>query len=324
MEGILVSIHCATYNHEKYIADAIESFLMQKTNFKFEILIHDDASTDKTADIIREYEKRYPDLIKPIYQTTNQYSIGQSISKINLERAQGKYIAICEGDDYWTDPYKLQKQVDYMEKHPECSLSIHGGYVVNTSGKRIISKNRPHKGNKIFNTEEIIEGDGGLFVTNSMLYPLKYTKNRPDFLNKAPVGDYPLTIYLSLLGTVYYIDKYMSAYRTGVSNSWTERWYSTINKKIIHYNRIAAMLDEVNQYTSGKFEDVIKRTKYNYQLMLLREQRNFKEVREGESKEYYLSLSYKRRLIILVDQYCPTILKFARSAKRSWHKWAMR
>lgn len=295
MNNILVSIHCATYNHDKYIADAIESFLMQKTNFKFEILIHDDASTDKTADVIREYEKRYPDLIKPIYQTTNQHSIGQSISRINLERAQGKYIAICEGDDYWTDPYKLQKQVDYMEKHPECSLSVHGGYVVNTSDKRIISKNRPHKGSKIFNTEEIIEGDGGLFLTNSMFYPRKYVNNRPEFFNKAPVGDYPLTIYLSLLGTVYYIDDYMSAYRTGVSNSWTERSTSTINKKIEHYNRIATMLDEINQYTSGKFENVIKRTKFN------------------------------NKLKVSVNQYCPVIIsRFAKFAKRSWHNWAMR
>lgn len=324
MGDILVSIHCAAYNHERYIADAIEGFLMQKTNFKFEILIHDDASTDRTPDIIREYEKQHPDLIKPIYQTVNQYSKGQSISKLNLKRAKGKYIALCEGDDYWTDPYKLQKQVDYMEKYPECSLSVHGGYVVNASDKHIISKSRAHKGNKIFHTEEIIERGGALFVTNSMLYPLKYINNRPDFFNKAPVGDYPLAIYLSLLGTVYYMDEYMSAYRTAVSNSWTERNYSTINKKVEHYNKITAMLDEINQYSLGKFEKVINRTKYQNQLHLFLEQRKFKEAKEGGNKQYYLDLGYKKRMIILMDQYFPTILKFARSVKRSWNKWEMR
>lgn len=108
----IVSISCITYNHEDYIRDAIEGFLMQKTTFPVEILIHDDASTDKTADIIREYEKKYPHLIKPIYQTENQYSKGIGVSATyQYPRANGNYITLCEGDDYWTDPYMLQKQV---------------------------------------------------------------------------------------------------------------------------------------------------------------------------------------------------------------------
>ena len=116
----LVSIDCITYNHKQYIRDAIEGFLMQITNFPVEILIHDDASTDGTAEIIREYEKQYPWLIKPVYQTENQYSKHNSfisISKIQYGRALGKYIAFCEGDDYWTDHYKLQKQVDFLESN---------------------------------------------------------------------------------------------------------------------------------------------------------------------------------------------------------------
>lgn len=123
---IIVSICCITYNHEPYIRDAIEGFLMQKTDFPFEILIHDDASTDGTADIIREYEAKYPDIIKPIYQTENQYSKGIKVSQVyQFPRAKGKYIALCEGDDYWTDPYKLQKQVDFLEANKECVLTCH-------------------------------------------------------------------------------------------------------------------------------------------------------------------------------------------------------
>ena len=96
---------------------------MQKTTFPFEYLIHDDASTDDTADIIREYEIRYPDIIKPIYQTENQYSKKiYIVENIQLPIAQGKYIAICEGDDYWTDPLKLQKQVDFLDTHPDYTL----------------------------------------------------------------------------------------------------------------------------------------------------------------------------------------------------------
>ena len=101
-DNITVSICCVTYNHEKYIEQALKSFLEQKVDFKYEILIHDDASTDKTADIIRKYEKLFPDIIKPIYQSVNQYSIGITnvTQRYNFPRAKGKYIAICEGDDY--------------------------------------------------------------------------------------------------------------------------------------------------------------------------------------------------------------------------------
>ena len=119
----LVSISCITYNHEKYIKDAIEGFLMQKTTFPVEILIHDDASTDDTAMIVREYELKYPHLIKPIYQTENQYSKQEGvIGRLQRGRARGKYYAICEGDDYWIDPFKLQKQVEFLEDNPEYSL----------------------------------------------------------------------------------------------------------------------------------------------------------------------------------------------------------
>lgn len=123
---IIVSIICCTYNHELYIRECLDGFMMQQTNFPFEVLIHDDASTDGTADIIREYEAKYPDIIKPIYQTENQYRKKTGILKtFQFPRAQGKYIALCEGDDYWTDPLKLQKQVDFLESHPDYVMCSH-------------------------------------------------------------------------------------------------------------------------------------------------------------------------------------------------------
>ncbi|MFK2352270.1 glycosyltransferase family 2 protein [Bacteroides fragilis] len=108
----LVSICCITYNHVAHISQCLDGFLMQKTTFIFEILIHDDASTDGTADIIRKYVAKYPHLIKPVYQVENQYSKGVKImSTYNYSRARGKYIALCEGDDYWIDPLKLQNRL---------------------------------------------------------------------------------------------------------------------------------------------------------------------------------------------------------------------
>ncbi len=123
---IMVSVCVIAYNHERFIRQCLESIVNQKTTFAFEVVIHDDASPDHTPDIIREFETRYPDKIKVIYQTVNQHNLGVKITTTHvLPLVRGKYFAYCEGDDYFTDEYKLQKQVDYLENHPDiCALSI--------------------------------------------------------------------------------------------------------------------------------------------------------------------------------------------------------
>ncbi len=119
----LVSICCIAYNQEAYLQSCLEGFLAQECTFDFEVLIHDDASTDRSAEIIRTYAARYPEIIKPIFQTENQYRQGVKINAtFNFPRVQGRYVALCEGDDYWSDPKKLQKQVDFLETHPECGM----------------------------------------------------------------------------------------------------------------------------------------------------------------------------------------------------------
>ncbi len=122
----LVSILCTAYNHEQYIRSALESFVSQKTNFAFEVLVNDDASSDGTAAIIREYEEKYPEIIRPFYQVENQFSkgIGYIYENIFYPKARGKYFAFCEGDDYWTDESKLQRQADFLESHPDYSACV--------------------------------------------------------------------------------------------------------------------------------------------------------------------------------------------------------
>ena len=121
---LMVTIHCLVYNHEKYLRQCLDGFVNQKTNFKYKAVVHDDASTDRSAEIIREYSMRYPTIIEPIIETENLYTKGFAKLAAVMDEActKGRYIAFCEGDDYWSDPYKLQKQFDYMENHPECSL----------------------------------------------------------------------------------------------------------------------------------------------------------------------------------------------------------
>ena len=134
MNTPLLSVNVTTYNHSQFIRQCLDGIMMQKTTFPFEVLIHDDASTDGTADIIREYETLYPDIIKPIYQTENRFSRGLSISNLQYSRVKGKYVALCEGDDYWIDPLKLQKQVDFLENNPDYTI-CGGRYWVMEDGK---------------------------------------------------------------------------------------------------------------------------------------------------------------------------------------------
>lgn len=147
---IIVSVCCLAYNHESYIRKCLEGFLIQKTDFPFEILIHDDASTDGTEEIIREYEAKYPNIIKPLYEKENQWQKGRRGSAIfNFPRARGKYIALCEGDDYWTDPYKLQKQVDFLEANEDYGL-VHTDFDIynvqtNFYTKNAIAMQKPKK-----------------------------------------------------------------------------------------------------------------------------------------------------------------------------------
>ena len=131
-EELMVTIHCLVYNHKPYLRQCLDGFVMQKTNFRFEAIVHDDASTDGSTEIIREYAEKYPEIIKPIIETENQYSKHDgSIGRIMEAHTYGKYVAICEGDDYWIDPLKLQKQVDFLNNNLDYSL-------VHTSFKRFI------------------------------------------------------------------------------------------------------------------------------------------------------------------------------------------
>lgn len=126
---VIVSIKCTVYNHERFLRQCLDGFVMQKTDFRFEAIVHDDASTDRSAEIIREYAEKYPDIIKPIYETENQYSKHDgSLSRIMNSHVRGKYVAMCEGDDYWIDPLKLQKQVGFLEQNPEYSMCFHNAY----------------------------------------------------------------------------------------------------------------------------------------------------------------------------------------------------
>lgn len=307
----MVSISCITYNHEDYIAEAIESMLMQQTSFPFEILIHDDASTDKTAKIVKKYETAYPNIIKAIYQKENQYSKGIKVGKFNRNRAKGKYYALCEGDDYYTDRKKIQKQTEFMEDNPEYSLCVHSGSIV-TYEKELIKYVRPSEFDKEYTTQEIINGGGGLFVTNSMLFRKEFYQELAPFQKASPVGDYPLTIRLSLYGKVKYLDENMSAYRYMLKGSWSEKNSIDVEYRKEHARKIINMFNSLNQYTDYKYKEIINEKIKKLQFDLLMVSGKFKEVKAQEYMAFYEKLSFSQKIKARFKFYFPSLFRILR------------
>lgn len=217
----LVSICCLAYNHGNFIKQCLDGFLMQQTNFKFEVLIHDDASTDNTAKIIKGYEKKYSGIFKPIYQSENQYSKGvKPIFKFLFPRAKGKYIALCEGDDYWTDPLKLQKQVDFLEANEEYSLCFTSKSNIDSEGVFINEARYGHQ--KSWGANDVL--DGGFIAPIQTIVSKNLSQEFIEFCNKLPNrtgGDRLYTYFYGLKGKLKYIDDNTANYRVHSGGVWS-------------------------------------------------------------------------------------------------------
>lgn len=231
---VLVTVQTITYNHEPYIRDCLNGIVMQKTNFCFEAIVHDDCSTDHTADIIREYAAKYPDIIKPIYETENQYSKGkdsQMGKKMNA-LTHGKYIALCEGDDYWTDPNKLQMQVDFLESHPEYSMCFHK---VNIK----VEGHRKENESNIFDFLEEKEYTRTEQLKRMRIVPTCSIVIRKEVLSQRPqndkftIGDLVVVATALSYGKIFCFGKIMGTYRL-VDGGWT-----AMSEKKICYSMVS-------------------------------------------------------------------------------------
>lgn len=227
MNDVLVSVCCITYNHEKFIGQAIEGFLIQKTNFPFEIIIHDDASTDSTANIIREYAKK-DSRIRAILRETNIKSTGTAVFPITFEMAKGKYIAMCEGDDYWTDPLKLQKQADFLEMENKYSL-VYSARTVVDRRDNIKREEIPLK--QEYTILDIFNGmtpytQTMMFRNNSFL--ITYFLSNDNIYS----GDRTIAYICAMTGNIYCLSDITAAYRETGTGIWSK--HSSVEKWITH------------------------------------------------------------------------------------------
>lgn len=276
----LISVCCIVYNHAPYIRQALDSVLMQETEYPFEVIVHDDASTDGTTNIIREYVEKYPQIIKPIYEKENQWSRGKKVmQECTFPYAKGDYIAVLECDDYWTDPHKLQKQVAYMEEHPDCSGTFHAA---NWTYNEEFLKNDGHSRHEYDATpKQVIAGGGSYCATASLCFRSKYALDNPPFREFYDLEDYPLQVLLSLKGNLHYFPNTMSCYRFKRAESWTEA-QDLSDKKIQHLQIEIKAWKLLDDYTNHMFSTEIyyQITKDQSDLYAM-EKIPFSEIRES-------------------------------------------
>lgn len=254
-----VSIVCMVYKHEAYLRQCFDGFVMQKTDFPIEILVNDDCSPDGSAKVIREYEKKYPDLFHCIYQEENQYSKGKMAWwEVLFPMAKGEYIAICEGDDYWIDPYKLQKQVDFMEQHPDYVACFHNArvqYDDHVSLFNALDENHDPT------TEDIIKRHW--FIATPTLFFRNVLHDYPEWRGEVLNGDYLLELLLAREGRFYYMDDVMAVYRQdGMGMS------AVLNRnKVDMVDKLIYLLERMKDYYDGEYASTFDESIRNYQAM---------------------------------------------------------
>lgn len=320
----LVSVICLAYNHEKYIRQCLNGFVMQQTTFPFEVLVHDDASTDKTAEIIREYEKKYPDIVKPTYQSENQFSKGVKIDgDILFSKTRGKYIAFCEGDDFWIDPLKLQKQFDALEQHPECHLCVSRVYYVPEQGNYPTKNLRPKENlpSGVISSRRFLERCmlGYPFHTSTYFLVKSdcYEFYKTDIYRKAMVGDEPILLFFGQLASVFYLADIVGCRREFSVGSWTNMTHSSSDMVDSLYENKECYLQSFDLYTGLKYHDLVERTIRALKLHLAAIRKEFKTCVASQNRRYlkYAIPNLRWRMKIYIGAYFPAILKAYDSIK---------
>lgn len=319
MDDIVVSVLLMTYNKKKYIKEAIDSILSQKTDFKYELIIRDDASTDGTDLIIKEYQKKYPDIIKPIFMKKNNFNKNTRLIKETLGYSKGKYIAFMDGDDYWIDDNKLQKQVNYMEEHLDCVALCTNYKVYNDVTKRFKKKKSKEKD---YSVDEIISGDGGMFSSASIMARRSATKPSGDFYYVSPFEDYVSMINIALQGKVHLLKDYTSVYRINATESWHDKIskYDPIEFHKYMYDEMSKLFIAFNKDTNNKYKQATDYVLLKREFMIYVFDRNYKKIKDKKFKKLYETGSLSTRFLFFFKIHFCEVYMLLRILKRKINK----
>lgn len=310
-DDIVVSVWVIVYNHAKYIRKALDSILSQNTNFRYEIIVHDDASTDGTTDIIKEYWKKYPQIIIPIIQSKNIYKSKIDINKeFFIPRSRGKYVSILEGDDYWTDTNKLQKQVDFLERHTEYIAVVHNTLKFNCKTGVCIPINK-YKIDCEISLQNILENSYYSFHLNSIMFRLKI--DYPPFMNISLgyFGDLSLRLLLISKGKIWFISDIMSVYRYLSDNSWSSKNHSK-NYWADLYGVIIKLCVAVDEYQNYCNHSVFERYICIYEARMLAEQENYSKLLNQKYREFLSAIPLHFKIKIFLAAKFPETYQYIR------------
>lgn len=308
-DNIMVSVLSLAYNQESLIRSALDGFVMQKTDFAFEVLVNDDASPDGTAKIILEYAEKYPDIIIPVCQKQNLYSQDVDIIiDVLTPMARGKYLAFCEGDDFWTDPYKLQKQVDFLEKNSDYVACVHNSVAHDCSGQTPDCLLVENKEEHDLTFEDVIQGMYKAYQTSSLMLRRELHDHMPEFYHIAcdyGFGDWPKAIWLTLNGKVRFMPEPMSTYRI-MSNpsSWSANNFS-VKRRLHGLEGDVAMLSAVKELVCEEKKALTDKVILEKKFTMCILEERFKELRKPPFDALWKQMSSREKLKIYIKEWFP-------------------
>lgn len=326
----MVCVNCTTYNHGRYVRKCLDGFVMQQTDFKFIVVVVDDASTDNTPSIITEYATKYSGIIHPILLKENHYSLKKNKSPYwEPYNKKSKYVAFCEGDDYWTDPHKLQKQVDVLEIHPDCKVCVHKVEKVFENGesrkKFLPSFDLPTGRIKSRQFIKLFCVDYP-FQTNSYIFTsydyIEYRNSNTNYRKVAGLYDVSIMLYFGQLANAYYINESMSCYRVGGIGSHNDRVRVDPVYRESIFLLSEAITKEYDVFTNYKYHDecMLRLNKYKYDRVVyshfagdITTEQYEKEIVKKQYRYFFRrNTPFKARLLTYMNVYTPRLGRFVK------------